>query len=142
VARIDNPYLPYRPGTRIHFVGVRGRTRQTDDEVVLRRTRKILRVASTGERTDDWYAQDRAGNVWYRQEYHPSGKVLDEARVLRLTGTLTVPLGSFRHVLETSEFSPLEPQTEHKFCARGVGEIAEHVVKGHRETLQLVSVRH
>jgi hypothetical protein len=154
VARIDNPYLPYRPGTRIHFVGVRGRTRQTDDEVVLRRTRKILGVASTVvrdtvsehghavERTDDWYAQDRAGNVWYRQEYHPSGKVLDEARVLRLTGTLTVPLGSFRHVLETSEFSPLEPQTEHKFCARGVGEIAEHVVKGHRETLQLVSVRH
>ena len=24
--RIDNPYLPFRPGTRIHFEGVRGRT--------------------------------------------------------------------------------------------------------------------
>ena len=40
------------------------------------------------------------------------------------------------------EFSPLEPQTEHKFYARGVGEIAAHVVKGHREAFQLVSVRH
>jgi hypothetical protein len=43
-------------------------------------------------------------------------------------------------VLVTSEFSPLEPQTEQKFYARGVGEIAEHVVKGHREAFRLVSV--
>ena len=32
VAAIDNKYLPYKPGTRIHFVGVRGKTRQTDDQ--------------------------------------------------------------------------------------------------------------
>src|SRR5256885_12930443 len=47
VARVDNPYLPYKPGTRFHFEGVRGRTRQTDDEVVLRRTKRILGVRST-----------------------------------------------------------------------------------------------
>jgi len=197
VTRIDNPYLPYRPGTRIHFAGVRGPTRQTDDEAVLRRTKRILGVTATVvrdtvsqhghavERTDDWYAQDRAGNVWYmgedafdlrggrfvkasdsweagvdgarpgiimpaqpkpgdayRQEYYPRGKALDKARVLRLTATLTVPFGHFRNVLVTSEFSPLEPQTEQKSYARGVGEIAEHVVKGHREAFRLVSVRH
>jgi len=197
VTRIDNPYLPYKPGTRINFVGVRGKTKQTDDQVVLRRTKRILGVGSTVvrdtvsehghavERTDDWYAQDRAGNVWYmgedafdlrngrfvkasdsweggvngahpgiimpahpmpgdayRQEYYPPGKALDEARVLRLTGTLTVPFGTFRHVLVTSEFSPLEPQTEQKFYARGVGEIAEHVVKGHHEAFRLVAVMH
>src|SRR5690349_6175135 len=80
VRRIDNPYLPFRPGTRIHFEGVRGRTRQTDDEVVASRTRRILGVRCTivrdtvsehgraVERTNDYYAQDRQGNVWYMGE--------------------------------------------------------------------------
>jgi hypothetical protein len=196
VARIDNRYLPYKPGTRIHFEGERGTRKQTDDEVVLRRTKKILGVTCTVvrdtvsehgravERTDDWYAQDKQGNVWYmgedafdrkngrfvkasdsweggvngahpgiimpaqpkpgdayRQEYYPPGKALDEARVLRLTGTLTVPFGSFKHVLVTSEFSPAEPQTEQKYYAAGVGEIAERVVKGHHEEFRLVSFK-
>jgi hypothetical protein len=185
------------PGTRIHFVGVRGHTKQTDDELVTSRTRMILGVKATAvrdtvsehghavERTDDWYAQDKQGNVWYmgedsfelqhghfvrasdswqagvkggkpgiimpahpkpgdayRQEYYPPGKALDEAHVLRLTGKLKVPYGSFKHVLVTSEFSPAEPQTEQKFYARGVGEIAEKVVKGHHEAFKLVSVTH
>ncbi|HEX7292549.1 MAG TPA: hypothetical protein VF250_15625 [Conexibacter sp.] len=80
VARIDNRYLPYTPGTRFHFVGVRGTTRQTDDQVVLHRNVRILGVRCTVvrdtvsehgravERTDDWYAQDRQGNVWYMGE--------------------------------------------------------------------------
>ena len=195
VAKIDNRYLPYEPGMRIHFVGVRGRTRQTDDEVVLHRTKRILGVTSTVvrdtvsehgravERTDDWYAQDRHGNVWYmgedsferrhgrfvkasdswtagvdgakpgiimpahprrgdayRQEYYPPGKALDQARVLRLDASLTVPYGHFTRVLVTSERSPLEPQTERKYYARGVGEIAERVVKGHHEQFELVSL--
>jgi hypothetical protein len=194
--RIDNRYLPYAPGMRIRFEGVRGKTRQTDEQVVLRRTRKILGVTCTVvrdtvserghavERTDDWYAQDRAGNVWYmgedsferqhgrfvkasdsweagvngahpgiimpaqpkpgdayRQEYYPPGKALDQARVLRLTGRLAVPYGRFRHVLVTSEFSPLEPQTEQKYYAPGVGEIAERVVKGHHEEFRLVRLK-
>jgi hypothetical protein len=193
---IDNPYLPYRPGTRFHFAGVRGTTSQRDDEVVMHATRRILGVRCTVvrdtvseqgravERTDDWYAQDRQGNVcymgedsfelrrghlvkagdsWqagvngakpgiimpahprpgdaYRQEYYPPGKALDEARVLRLTGRLTVPYGSFKRLLVTSERSPLEPQTEHKYYALGVGEIAERVVKGHHEEFKLVSLK-
>jgi hypothetical protein len=197
VRRIDNKYLPYKPGTRIHFVGVRGKTAQSDDEVVMHRTKRILGVTSTVvrdtvsehgraiERTDDWYAQDKQGNVWYmgedafelknghfvkasdswksgragakpgiimpahprpgdayRQEYYPPGKALDQARVLRLSGKLTVPYGKFTRVLVTSEFSPLEPQTEQKYYAPGVGEIAERVVKGHHEEFKLVSVGH
>jgi hypothetical protein len=196
-AKIDNRYLPYRPGTRIHFEGVRGTTPQTDDQVVLRRTKRILGITSTVvrdtvseqgrpvERTDDWYAQDKQGNVWYmgedsfelehgrfvkasdswksgvdgakpgiimpahprpgdayRQEYYPPGKALDEARVLRLDGRLTVPFGAFSGLLVTSERSPLEPQTERKYYAPGVGEIAERVVKGHHEEFKLVSVTH
>jgi hypothetical protein len=135
------------------------------------------------ERTDDWYAQDKQGNVWYmgedsferrngrfvkasdswrsgvngakpgiimparprpgdayRQEYYPPGEALDQARVLRLDGRLTVPFGSFDRLLVTSERSPLEPQVEHKYYAPGVGEIAERVVKGGREEFRLVRV--
>ncbi len=86
-------------------------------------------------------AHPRRGDA-YRQEYYPPGKALDEARVLRLTGTLTVPFGAFTKLLVTSERSPLEPQTEQKFYAPGVGEIAERVVKGHHEEFQLVRVTH
>jgi hypothetical protein len=197
VATIDNRYQPFKPGTTFHFVGVRGTTRQTDDEVVLHRTTRILGVRCTVvrdtvsehgravERTDDWYAQDEQGNVWYmgedsfelknghfvkasdswksgvngakpgiimpahprhgdsyRQEYYPPGKALDEARVLRLDGRLTVPYGAFERLLVTAERSPLEPQTEQKYYAPGVGEIAERVVKGHHEQFKLVSVTH
>ena len=77
----------------------------------------------------------------YRQEYYPPGKALDEARVIRLGATRKVPFGSFKHVLVTSEFSPAEPQTERKYYAPGVGEIAEHVVKGHHEAFRLVSLK-
>ena len=80
VARIDNRYLPYGPGTRFRFEGVRGTIPQTDVQVVEHRTKTILGVTCTVvrdtvsergraiERTDDWYAQDRQGNVWYMGE--------------------------------------------------------------------------
>jgi hypothetical protein len=195
VARIDNRYLPFAPGTAFRYEGVRGRTRQVDEEVVLRATKRILGVTCTVvrdtvsehgrpvERTFDWYAQDRQRNVWYmgedsferdhgrlvrasdsweggvngakpgiimpadprpgdayRQEFYPPGEALDQARVLRVGAQLTVPFGAFGGVLVTSERSPLEPQTEHKYYAPGVGEIAERVVKGHREEFRLVRV--
>ena len=75
VPRIDNRYQPYLPGTRFHFEGVRGTTRQTDDEVVMPRTKLILGVRCTvvpdtvsehgrpAERTDDGYAQNQQGNT-------------------------------------------------------------------------------
>jgi len=53
-----------------------------------------------------------------------------------------VPFGTFKRVLVTSEFSPLEPQTEQKYYVAGVGEIRERVVKGHHEQFQLVSLTH
>jgi hypothetical protein len=78
----------------------------------------------------------------YRQEYYPPGEALDQARVLRFDSRVTVPYGTYRHVLVTSERSPLEPQTEQKYYAAGVGELAERVVKGHHEAFQLVRVTH
>jgi hypothetical protein len=197
VAVVDNPYWPLAPGTGYHFRGVRGTAPQTDDEVVTHRTEKILGIACTVvrdtvsqggrpiERTLDFYAQDKQGNVWYmgedsfelkngrfakasdswrsgvdggkpgiimpadpkpgdsyRQEYYPPGEALDQARIVGTSGAVTVPYGTFEHSLVTSEFSPLEPQTEQKYYVSGLGEIMERVVKGHREQFELVSVSH
>jgi hypothetical protein len=82
VDRIDNRYFPLKPGTGFHYSGVQedGKTPQTDDMVVTHQTKEILGVKSTVvsdivssggkqiERTQDWYAQDRFGNVWYMGE--------------------------------------------------------------------------
>jgi len=195
VAKVDNPYWPLEAGTHYHYTGVRGKVAQTDDSVVLARTKEIVGITCTVvrdtvtergrpiERTFDWYAQDKHGNVWYmgelslelehgrfvkasdswesgvdgakpgiimpgnpragdryRQEYYPPGEALDQARVLGFSSTVTVPYGTFKRALVTSEYSPLEPQTEQKYYVAGVGEILERVVKGHHEQFQLVSV--
>lgn len=197
VTTVDNPLWPLKPGTAYHYEGTRGATAQRDDEVVTHRTRRILGIDATVvrdtvsqqghpiERTLDFYAQDKQGNVWYlgedsferqkgrfvrasdswlsgvngaepgiimpahprpgdryRQEYYPPGEALDEAHVLGTRGPVTVPYGTFEHALVTSEFSPLEPQTEEKVYVAGVGEVEERVVKGHHEEFRLVRVTH
>jgi hypothetical protein len=82
VKTIDNRYFPLKPGTTFLYKGVHenGKTPQTDKEVVTHRTKQILGVTCTVindtvssygkpiERTFDWYAQDKAGNVWYMGE--------------------------------------------------------------------------
>jgi hypothetical protein len=86
-------------------------------------------------------ARPRPGEA-YRQEYYPPGEALDQARVVGLKGSVTVPYGSFDKLLVTLERSPLEPQTEKKYYSRGLGEVKETVVKGHHETFSLVRVTH
>jgi hypothetical protein len=197
VPRVDNPYFPLKPGTAFHFKGFSGTTPQTDDAVITSRTVVILGVTCTAvrdtvsehgqavERTFDFYAQDKQGNVWYmgedsyerkngkfakasdswrggvngakpgiimlahpragvsyRQEYYPKGEAMDEGFVLGYSAKVTVPYGTFKHVLVTRDVSPIEPQTEHKFYAAGIGEISEKIVKGGHEAFQLVSVTH
>jgi hypothetical protein len=84
-------------------------------------------------------AEPRPGDS-YRQEYYPPGEALDQAHVLGYGRRVKVPYGTFRRPLVTSEFSPLEPQTEEKYYVRGVGEVLERVVKGHHEEFALVSI--
>jgi hypothetical protein len=86
-------------------------------------------------------AHPQAGDR-YRQEYYPPGEALDEAHVLGYREPVTVPYGTFKQALVTSEFSPLEPQTEEKTYVAGVGEVEERVVKGHHEAFQLVRITH
>jgi hypothetical protein len=82
VKTIDNRYFPLKPGTTFLYKGVHenGKTPQTDREVVTHHTKQVLGVTCTVindtvssfgkpiERTFDWYAQDKAGNVWYMGE--------------------------------------------------------------------------
>jgi hypothetical protein len=80
--KIDNPYLPLRAGSRWVYretdaeggrsrvvVTVTHRTKLIANGV---RARVVRDVATEGrrviERTFDWYAQDRRGNVWYLGE--------------------------------------------------------------------------
>ena len=91
--QIDNPYWPMRPGSRWVYretdtTGARQRVVVT----VTRRTKKVAGVTARVVRdvatengkpveiTDDWYAQDRAGNVWYLGEAvrnYEHGKLAD-----------------------------------------------------------------
>jgi hypothetical protein len=76
----------------------------------------------------------------YRQEYYP-GHAEDIGEVLSLDERVTVPFGTFGHALETRDTSLLERGiVEHKFFARGVGEVRSEMVRGGHETTELVAV--
>jgi hypothetical protein len=78
--QIDNPYFPLRPGTTFVYEGTPRGQGQRNEVQVTHDTRTIQgvncvvvhdRVWAKGqllEDTFDWYAQDRAGNVWYMGE--------------------------------------------------------------------------
>jgi hypothetical protein len=91
VRYVTNPFLPFRPGTVMTYRGVKDGGTQVERVTVLQRTKRILGVVATVvhdesrhagrllEQTDDWYAQDRQGNVWYLGEdtkaFGPQGQV-------------------------------------------------------------------
>jgi hypothetical protein len=56
------------------------------------------------------------------QEFAPADEALDQAEVLSLDESVSVPAGSFDSVLKTAETSEVEPDVlEHKYWAPGVG---------------------
>jgi hypothetical protein len=191
-AAIDNPYFPLLPGTTfIESASVTdpdsGDTGHQIDKSVVTNHRvnlggvQALTVHATStldgvliEDTNDYYAQDKSGNVWYMgedtkafdyddngklidtdtsgswhtgvhgakpgfimpnaaqltpgffyvQEDAPAGEAQDQAQIVSLNESITVPVGSFTNVLKTLETSPQEPGAmENKFYAKGFGEI-------------------
>lgn len=77
---------------------------------------------------------------FYRQECL-SGEAEDLAWVVARGGGAKVPYGSFRPVVRTLEFSPLESKVvERKVYGRGVGVVSEHQLSAGHETLVLVRV--
>jgi len=78
---IDNPYWPMAPGSRwVYRETAPGEAPQRVVVTATHRTRRVAGVAARvvhdvvsahgrlAEDTRDWYAQDRAGNVWYLGE--------------------------------------------------------------------------
>jgi hypothetical protein len=199
---IDNKNLPYKPGTtfvydtftsdnqleQIDTVKVTHQTKRIDGvkcTVVL----DVVRDAETGEiieKTHDYFAQDKSGNVWYfgeatkefengkpvgtegswkagvngavpgiimeakpkvgdsyDQENAP-GIAQDHAEVLSLTGSATVPFGTFNNnLLVTHEDTVIEPDaSETKSYAAGIGQVfGVDLVTGEQDRLVSVTTK-
>jgi hypothetical protein len=195
-AKIDNPYLPWKPGTLFRYHTSHVGT--WDIVYVTHRTKKIAGVTcvvvrdvtrTSGQpesRAFDWYAQDKVGNVWYfgeasstykngrwvfapddswksgvrrarpgimmeadprkgdryRQETARRDGALDTGKVEGYRRQLSVPYGTFHHVLSIREFSPLEPgSVDRDLYARGIGQLREVNVNGGSGFLELDSIR-
>jgi hypothetical protein len=81
VSVIDNPYFPLPVGRVLVYRGVRDGRKQTDTVTVTNQTKVLEGITGTTvtdvaktpggrllEKTTDWYAQDKPGNVWYLGE--------------------------------------------------------------------------
>jgi hypothetical protein len=80
VRRVTNPFFPLAPGTSWVYRGLKDGATQIDRVFVTHHTKNIVGVHATVvrdvatqhgrviERTFDWYAQDKQGNVWYMGE--------------------------------------------------------------------------
>lgn len=78
--RIDNPWFPLLPGTVYEYRGVRDGKQARDVLTVTHQHATVQGIQTTVlhdrlwlngrlfERTTDWYAQDKQGNVWYLGE--------------------------------------------------------------------------
>jgi hypothetical protein len=94
--KIDNPYWPMEPGNK--WVYSETDTTGTVEHVVVEVTNQTKTIANGVEArvirdtvsengvpveiTDDWYAQDTEGNIWYLGEYvtnYENGKVVDHS---------------------------------------------------------------
>jgi hypothetical protein len=77
VSRVDNEYFPLKPGEQRVYTGVKDGKSAHEVFVVTSESKTILGVGCVvvrdtlnldghpAEMTDDWYAQDKQGNVWY-----------------------------------------------------------------------------
>ena len=75
----------------------------------------------------------------YRQEYY-AGEAEDAATVLSLDEWVQVPAGSYRDVLMTKDYTPLQPEVlEHKFYAQGVGPVLVLGISGGSDREELFS---
>jgi hypothetical protein len=90
---VTNPYFPLRPGTSYLYAGTKDGKQALDVVQVSQRTRWVAGVVTRvvndrlfldgvlEERTSDYYAQDRCGNVWYfgedTAELDGTGRVVD-----------------------------------------------------------------
>ncbi len=116
VRRVDNPYFPLEPGSHYRYRGVKEGKPIVDVMRVTHRTKTVLGVKATvvhdevlihgkpREVTNDYYAQDKRGNVWYFGE---------ATKELTASGRVTTHEGSFlagRRGARAGLFFPAHPR--------------------------------
>lgn len=194
--QVTNPYLPFEAGKTYIF---EGNTSDGLERIELKRLATFKTVAGIVcivvndkawlndvliEDTDDWFAQDIDGNVWYfgeavknydangvfkdnagsweagvdgaqpgivmlahptvgtgyRQEYY-FNEAEDEAEILEIGLTVTVPYGNYNDCIKTHDFTVLEAShNEQKFYAPGIGVIKELDVETN-EIVELIDIQ-
>jgi hypothetical protein len=121
VDTIDNQWFPLLPGSRYVYRGVKNGETAIDVVTITGETKVIDGVKSLAvrdvlklggklaEKTEDWYVQDRQGNVWYfgedTAEYNDNGKVVSTE-------------GSWQSGVDGARpgiFMPADPQTGQSF---------------------------
>jgi hypothetical protein len=102
-AKITNPWFPLRPGTTYVYAGTKDGEKAMDVVQVSAATKKIdgvdTRVVNDRlflnntleERTTDYYAQDKCGNVWYFGE--DTATLDSEGRVTDRSGSFHAGVG-------------------------------------------------
>ncbi len=153
--KIDNPYWPMSPGSK--WVYRETDTQGTREKAVVEVTNKTKRIANgvvarvirdtvsengtPVEITDDWYAQDSAGNIWYLGEYvtnyDQNGKVVDhggsfEAGVDGAQAGILMPANPEPGMAYRQEY--YKNKAEDKGAVITVGEEQVQVPFGHFDT--------
>jgi hypothetical protein len=132
--KIDNPYFPLTPGTTLRYTGKLDGQPATDVFAVTTATKTILGVRTTVvhdqvfakgelvEDTDDWYAQDAVGNVWYFGE---DTKELDNGQVVSTEGSWEAGVDNARAGI----FMPAHPEVGQSFKQEDAKGVAEDCTK-------------
>ena len=114
---VTNPFFPLPPGQTFVYEGQTKDGFVHNDFIVTHKTKLIMGVIYT-EVHHVVYLGD-----FYRQEFSLANAE-DNALVVSLNATVTVPPGKFTHCLKTLETTPLEPDArENKYYASGVGNV-------------------
>jgi hypothetical protein len=110
---IDNPWWPMKPGSRWVYretdqeggearvvVTVTDRTYEISNGIEARVVRDVVSEGGAPvEKTDDWYAQDSEGNIWY----------LGEDTAEYEDGKVTTRAGSFEHGVDGAQAGVIMP---------------------------------
>jgi hypothetical protein len=114
--RVDNPWFPLKPGTVNVYRGVSDGKQARDVFTVTHRTKTIEGIRATviddrvylngrlSERTTDWYAQAKNGDVWYLGE---------DTATIDAGGTVESTDGSFQAGVDGAQagiFMPAHPR--------------------------------